>query len=189
MCLPDRVAGGLRLLFVGINPGLRSAEAGHHFAGRSNRFWRLLNESGLTREPIGYERDHLLPRWGYGLTNLVSRPTAGAGDLRAIDFSRGRVALIKKIHRYRPGVIALVGVTVYRRLVVDFLTSGGHRRGGRAEGARTRPVVKLGLQRERMEGADLFVLPNPSGRNTGVSYGRMLSAFRALKDHLDAGGR
>src|SRR5690348_8754158 len=75
--LRDRVAPGLRVLFVGINPGIRSATTGHHFAGYSNRFWKLLFASGLIPEPIGAEDDARLLEWGYGITNLVPRPTPG----------------------------------------------------------------------------------------------------------------
>ena len=79
--LPDRVRPPVRVLFVGINPGMRSAEVGHHFAGFSNRFWKLLYESGLVPEPIGPGDDVRLPEWGYGITNLVPRPTPGIDSL------------------------------------------------------------------------------------------------------------
>jgi TDG/mug DNA glycosylase family protein len=75
--LRDRISAGVRVLFVGINPGVRSALTGHHFAGFSNRFWKLLHESGLVPEPISYEDDDRLPEWGYGMTNIVPRPTPG----------------------------------------------------------------------------------------------------------------
>src|ERR1041385_6293764 len=80
--LRDRVRPPLRVLFVGINPGIRSAEIGHHFAGYSNRFWKLLFESGLVPEPMGTEDDGRLPEWGFGITNLVARPTPGIDTLR-----------------------------------------------------------------------------------------------------------
>lgn len=73
----DRIAPGVRVLFVGINPGMRSAAIGHHFAGYSNRFWKLLYESGLVPERIGTEDDGRLKEWGFGITNLVARPTPG----------------------------------------------------------------------------------------------------------------
>src|SRR5262245_41766262 len=80
--LRDRIRPGVRVLFVGINPGRRSAETGHHFAGYSNRFWKLLYESGLVPDPIGYLDDDRLPEFGYGITNIVPRPSAGMSDLR-----------------------------------------------------------------------------------------------------------
>ena len=77
------------MLFVGINPGIRSATIGHHFAGYSNRFWKLLFESGLVSEPIGTEDDNRLPEWGFGITNLVARPTPGIDTLRPAEYVTG----------------------------------------------------------------------------------------------------
>src|SRR4051794_36792622 len=78
--LADRIAPDLRVLFVGINPGVRSAQTGHHFAGFSNRFWKLLHESGLVPQPVTFEDDDRLTEWGYGITNLIARPTPGIDD-------------------------------------------------------------------------------------------------------------
>ena len=75
--LRDRIEPGVRVLFVGINPGMRSEAIGHHFAGYSNRFWKLLYESRLVPEPIRAEDDVRLPEWGFGMTNLIPRPTPG----------------------------------------------------------------------------------------------------------------
>ena len=115
--LRDRIEPGVRVLFVGINPGLRSAATGHHFAGYSNRFWKLLYESGLVDEPITYEQDDRLPQWGFGITNIVPRATAGIDELTPEDYRTGAAALLRKIRRYRPQVVALVGVTVWRALL------------------------------------------------------------------------
>src|ERR1043166_1665462 len=112
--LRDRIDAGVRVLFVGINPGIRSALTGHHFAGFSNRFWKLLYESGLVPEHIGYADDVRLPEWGYGITNIVPRPTPGIDTLEAHEYAAGRVRLRRKILRYKPAVVALVGVTVFR---------------------------------------------------------------------------
>src|SRR5436853_4339135 len=79
--LRDRIAPGVRVLFVGINPGIRSALTGHHFAGFSNRFWKLLYDAKLVPERITYEDDDRLPEWGYGITNIVPRPTASISTL------------------------------------------------------------------------------------------------------------
>src|SRR5688572_30424249 len=146
--LKDRIGPGMRVLFVGINPGLRSAAIGHHFAGYSNRFWKLLHESKLVPEPIGAEQDERLPEWGFGITNLVPRPTPGIDTLRPHEFADGVGALRRKVRRRRPEVVALVGVTLARVL----LDRGANQ-------------IALGLQRETFEGARVFVLPNPSGRN------------------------
>ena len=153
----------MRVLFVGINPGIRSAMTGHHFAGFSNRFWKLLFESGLVPERIGHEDDVRLPEWGYGITNVVPRATPGIDALDKEEYVVGRVRLRRKILRYRPEVVVAVGVTVFRALFPE-------RRG----------PVALGLQPERIGGSALFVLPNPSGRNANYSYDEMLEAFTAL---------
>lgn len=158
------------MLFVGINPGIRSALTGHHFAGYSNRFWKLLYDSGLVPERITYEDDDRLPEWGYGITNLVGRASAGIGELRPADYAEGRHVLVKKIRRLRPKIVALVGVTLYRAVF--------------PERARAGERVRLGLQPMTLEGARVFVLPNPSGRNANYSYQEMLAAFRALRRYL-----
>jgi TDG/mug DNA glycosylase family protein len=163
--LRDRVRRPVRVLFVGINPGYRSAAIGHHFAGYSNRFWKLLYDARLVPEPIGYRDDVRLPEWGFGITNLVPRATAGIDALRPDEYAAGARELRRKIRRWRPEVIAMVGVTVARMLLV-------RKPSGR---------VALGLQVESFEGARVFVLPNPSGRNANFSYQEMLAAFRALR--------
>src|SRR5712692_2351242 len=87
--LRDRVRPGVRVLFVGINPGIRSATIGHHFAGYSNRFWKLLHESTLVPEPIATEDDRRLPEWGFGITNLIARATPGIDTLRPDEYGWG----------------------------------------------------------------------------------------------------
>jgi TDG/mug DNA glycosylase family protein len=170
MALPplrDRIRPGVRVLFVGINPGVRSSLTGHHFAGYSNRFWKLLYESRLVRERITYEDDVRLPEWGYGITNIVARPSPGIDTLRPEEYVEGRARLRRKILRYRPDVVAAVGLTVFRALFP----------------ARNGPVA-LGIQPERIGGSAVFVLPNPSGRNANYSYARMLDAFTALRRYV-----
>lgn len=179
--LRDRIRPGVRVLFVGINPGVRSATVGHHFAGPSNRFWKLLYESGLVSERIGYEDDERLGEWGYGITNLVPRASPGIDDLRPAEYTAGWRALERKIRKYKPAVVALVGVTLYRA-ILPLVDAGSAAASGRA--AR----VQLGLQRVSIRGAQVFVLPNPSGRNANFSYGEMLTAFRNLARHLSATG-
>src|SRR5947208_2246326 len=87
--LRDRIRPGLRVLFVGINPGVRSAITGHHFAGYSNRFWKLLCDSRLAPELITYQDDDRLTEWGLGITNLIARPTPGINDLRPVEYLEG----------------------------------------------------------------------------------------------------
>jgi double-stranded uracil-DNA glycosylase len=169
--LPDHIQPGLRILFVGINPGLRSAAVGHHFAGYSNRFWKLLFDAKLVPEPLRPEQDWRLPEWGLGLTNIIKRPSAGIDRLTPREYAAGKKRLLAIVKRYRPQVIALLGVTIYRQLF---------------PAAATTPV-KLGIQPNTFAGIPLFVLPNPSGRNAHYSYTAMLKAFRTLR--LEAGSQ
>ena len=163
--LRDRIRPDVRVLFVGINPGIRSALTGHHFAGFSNRFWKLLYESGLVPVRIGYEEDDRLPEWGFGITNIVPRATPGIDTLEKEEYVAGRARLRRKILRYRPEIVAAVGVTVFRAMFPE-------RRG----------PVSLGLQHEHIGGSAVFVLPNPSGRNANYSYKEMLAAYSSLAD-------
>src|SRR6187431_3240057 len=99
--LRDRIAPGVRVLFVGINPGVRSALTGHHFAGFSNRFWRLLHDSGLVPEPVTFQDDDRLPGWGFGITNVVARATPGIDSLRPDEYREGTRTLLRKVNRFR----------------------------------------------------------------------------------------
>ena len=166
------------MLFVGINPGIRSAAIGHHFAGYSNRFWKLLYDSTLVPEPIATEDDGRLPEWGFGITNLIARATPGIDTLRPEEYVAGVAVLRRKVRRWKPALVAFVGVSVYRAV---FGKAGGRPGGqpGGKQGGRQGRVV-LGLQRETFEGARVFVLPNPSGRNANFTYAEMLAAFKAL---------
>lgn len=163
--LTDRVRPGVRVLFVGINPGVRSALTNHHFAGHSNRFWKVLFEAGLVPEPITFEDDDRLHEWGFGVTNLIPRPTPGIDTLTADDYAAGLVRLRRKVRRWKPAIVAFVGVTLYRYIF----------------GIRSSTRVTAGLQRELFEGARVFALPNPSGRNANFSYEQMVEAFASLK--------
>jgi len=169
--LKDRIRPGLSILFVGINPGVRSALTGHHFAGFSNRFWKLLHESGLTPQPLTYGHDDLLPTWNLGITNLIARPTPGISDLGREEYVEGWKVLERKIRKFRPKVVALVGVTVYRAVLPLVHASSV---------AIERNV--LGPQPIDVHGATFFVLPNPSGRNANFTYREMLDAYIALRE-------
>src|SRR3954463_3913505 len=162
--LRDCIRPGVAVLFVGINPGVRSSQTGHHFAGYSNRFWKLLFESGLVPEPIGHEDERRLPEWGFGITNIVARPTPGIDSLRREEYVAGRAALVRKVRRYHPRIVALIGVTVFRAMFPE-----------------RKDAVRLGLQRERLADAEVFVLPNPSGRNANFTYAEMLAAYSSLR--------
>jgi TDG/mug DNA glycosylase family protein len=161
--LRDAVRPDLAVLFVGINPGMRSAAIGHHFAGYSNRFWPLLFESGLVSERLRAEDDERLPEWGLGVTNLVPRATPGMDTIARAEYTAGLVVLRRKVRRLRPAIVAFVGVSLYRFVF-----------------RKTGPVAP-GAAPERFEDARVFVVPNPSGRNANFRYAEMLDAFVALR--------
>ncbi len=150
-CVPDVLTPRPRVLFVGINPGLRSAETGHHFAGRGNPFWRLVHASGLTPVLLAPEEDQRLADYGLALTNLCHRPTRAASELSKRELDAGVRDLRLRIPALSPRVVAFVGLSVYQRFF-DLKTSGGA--GKKPETL----ACKEGL-------ATLFALPNPSGLN------------------------
>jgi double-stranded uracil-DNA glycosylase len=146
MPLKDVMIDRPRILFVGINPGLRSEAIGHHFGGPANPFWRLLHASGLTPVLLKPEEDRRLKEFGLALTNLCPRASRQASELSAAELAAGKIALARKIRRVRPRLVALVGVSIYKAF---FPTGPG--------GA--------GPKDEYIADAPLFVLPNPSGLN------------------------
>jgi TDG/mug DNA glycosylase family protein len=162
--LPDHLRRGLKLVIVGFNPGERSARVGHYYAGRGNLFWPLLYEAGLVPEPLEYEDDIRLLGFGIGLTDLVKRPSAGIEDVRREDWLEGRVLLANKLEQFQPKVIAFNGKLAFEKF------SG-------------RPC-KLGLQKDRLYGARVFVLPSTSGQNV-LARGQKLRYFRKLAALLE----
>ena len=162
--LPARLCVRPRILFVGINPSLRSAEVGHHFAGPGNPFWRLLHAAKLVPEPFTCEDDARLPACGFALTNICPRPTRAASELTPDEFTAGRGQLARLIARLKPEVVAFVGVTVYRAFF----------------GPRVSPGA--GPKPERIGDARVFVVPNPSGLNAAYpGFDDKLVWFRRLK--------
>jgi double-stranded uracil-DNA glycosylase len=145
--LVDRLGPRPRILFVGINPSLRSAEVGHHFASPGNPFWRLLFAARLIPAAFTYRDDARLPSCGLALTNIVPRPTRAAAELTRAEYAAGRARLARLIRRVRPRTVAFVGVTVYRAFFGPAANPGP------------------GAKPERIGDARVFVLPNPSGLN------------------------
>jgi double-stranded uracil-DNA glycosylase len=163
--VPDVLAPGLRLVFCGINPGLRSAAAGAHFANARNDFWRLLHDAGFTPRPFEPAEQHALLELGLGLTNVAHRTTRGSGELRRADFAGASERLATMAAELAPSGIAFVGKAAY-------------------QGAfRERP--DLGLQSRRLGETWLFVLPSTSPANAAVPYDERLRWFRNLREHLD----
>ena len=150
------------MLFCGINPGLYSAATGHHFARPGNRFWPALYAAGFTSRLVHPSEQLLLLEAGYGLTNLVARATAGAAELAPAEFVAGRRRLAAKVRRYRPRVIAFLGMGAYRH-------------------AFEAPHAPLGEQPERFEGARVWVLPSPSGLNAAYQLDALVRLLRRLK--------
>lgn len=162
----DVVAPGLRVLFVGINPGLYTAATGHHFARPGNRFWPALHAAGYSDRLLHpAEQRELLAR-GYGITNLVNRATATADELDPAEFIAGRKRLAVKVRRLRPRVVAFLGVGAYCH----------------AFGV---PRAAIGEQGVRFEGARVWLLPNPSGLNANYQLPALVALFRTLKRATD----
>jgi double-stranded uracil-DNA glycosylase len=160
--VPDVIAHGLQLLFCGINPGLYTAAVGHHFARPGNRFWPALHAGGFTARIVAPWEERELLELGLGITNLVARATATAAELSPAELVAGRRRLERKVARYRPAWVAVLGVGAYR---------AGFRR----------PAARLGRQPERLGPARLWVLPNPSGLNAHHQLRDLAAAFADLR--------
>jgi len=159
--LPDIIAARLDVLFCGINPGMAAAAAGHHFVGRSNRFWQVIHRAGFTPEQISAEEDQTLLRYGCGITSVVRRPTAGADELSPEEFALAAGEFGSKIALHAPHFVAFLGKVAYAGLT----------------GQRT---IDWGPQTARMHGAAVWVLPNPSGRNRAFTLDRLVGAYHDL---------
>lgn len=113
--IPDHLQEGLKILFVGFNPSIRSSETGHHFANPTNRFWKILYEAGLTPRKFAPAEDSELLTLGYGLTNIVARPTKEAAEISKVEYAEGAALLQEKIRKYKPAVVCFVGKGVYQQ--------------------------------------------------------------------------
>jgi TDG/mug DNA glycosylase family protein len=163
--IPDVIAPGLRVLFCGINPGLYSGAVGHHFARPGNRFWKALHGSGFTDRVLSPFDDATLVARGLGITNLCPRTTARAEELTPAELKAGARTLATKVRRYRPRVLAILGVGAFRA-------------------AFSRPAAVLGRQPEELEGAAVWVLPNPSGLNAHYALAALVHQFQGLRDGM-----
>jgi double-stranded uracil-DNA glycosylase len=160
--LPDLLAADLDVLFCGINPALGSARMGHHFASRSNRFWRVLHLAGFTPHVILPEHDHTILEHGYGLTAAVDRPTVRADELASHEFLQSAATLKRKIRRYSPRYLAFLGKPAFIALF------------------RQRDV-RWGRQSVTFGGASVWILPNPSGLNRSFQLDDLVAAYRELR--------
>ena len=160
--LPDVIAPNLRVLFCGINPGLYTAAVGHHFARPGNRFWPALHRSGFTERLLPPFEERELLASGLGISNVVPHATASAAELTNEDFIKGGRALTRKIKRYKPRVVAILGVGAYRQ-------------------AFAKPKATVGEQDERIHAARVWVLPNPSGLNANYQLPDLVRLFIELR--------
>jgi len=168
--IPDVLAGGLRVVFAGINPGLYSAATGHHFARPGNRFWPALHRSGFTPRQFRPDEQDQLLALGLGITNVAPRATARAAELSPAELREGALALQDKMARFRPQWLAVLGVTVYR-------TAFGY------------PGAIVGPQAAPLGPARVWVLPNPSGLNAHWTPAALAGEFARLRlEAIDPSG-
>jgi TDG/mug DNA glycosylase family protein len=163
--VPDVIAKGLRVLWCGINPGLYSSWSGHHFARPGNRFWPALFNSGFTPRLVRPDQEHELLRLKYGITNLVERATLASGELSREELVAGGRILENKIGKFRPRSVGILGVSAYRL-------------------AFSQPEAKVGPQPERVAGALVWVLPNPSGLNAHFTPKALVKLFKEFRLNL-----
>jgi len=162
--VPDLIAPGLDVLFCGINPGLYSGAVKHHFARPGNRFWPALHLAGFTPHELSPFAERELLDLGLGITNIVNRTTARADELTTDELRRGAANLKRKVKRYQPRVLAILGISAFRD----------------AFGV---PKATFGPQRERIHDTELWVLPNPSGLNAHFQLDRLVAVFSELRAH------
>lgn len=160
--VPDVIAPRLHVLFCGINPGLYSGWAGHHFARPGNRFWPALFAAGFTDRLLRPDEEYELLGRGYGITNLVERATLASDELSRQELQSGGAALVGKVNRYRPRAVAILGVSAYRLAFES-------------------PRAKVGAQSEKIGKAILWVLPNPSGLNAHFTPKVLAKVFRQFR--------
>jgi TDG/mug DNA glycosylase family protein len=164
--IPDLIAPDLKVLFIGINPGLWSAAVGRHFGNPANRLWPTLHAAGFTPRRLQPEDADELLALGYGITNVVNRATATAAEITNDELRAAAPALAEKIARYRPRVAAFLGLSAYRT-------------------AFARPKARVGPQPERLGGVPVWLLPNPSGLNAHYQMPDLIRLYGALRASLD----
>ena len=157
----------LSVLFCGINPGLYSGATGFHFARPGNRFWKVLHLAGFTDRQLDPSEEHELLALGYGITSLVSRTTASADELSKEEFAKGGQLLLRKIKKFHPRILAVLGIGAYRS-------------------AFGLPRAPVGLQAETINETETWLLPNPSGLNANYQIDSLVELFKELKKAASA---
>lgn len=165
LTLPDILREGLDILFVGINPGLKSARVGHYYAGPGNLFWRCLEKSGLTPVLLRPDEDRRVLEFGLGITDCVKRASRSASDVRRGEFRESAPALAAKIERHRPRIVCFNGLMGYRS-AID-------------------PLAELGEQPGSLGGARVFVVPSTSAANAGFTRQERTEWFVRLRQLRD----
>jgi len=156
------IAPNLSVLFCGINPGLYTAAVGHHFARPGNRFWRVLHEAGFTDNLLSPFQDGTLLASGIGITNLVARATATAGELGSSELREGARLLEAKVVAMQPRMVAMLGMQAFR-------TAFGF------------PAARPGLQSALMGRAHVRLLPNTSGLQAHYQLADLVALFKELR--------
>jgi len=172
--LPDYLRTGLDIVSVGLNPSLPSVRDGFYFANPRNRFWRALNSSGLVNEPLepGIAAMTILYRkYAMGFTDVVKRPTAGGGELRAADYRKWAPRLQQKLMRYQPAIVWFHG----KQAIRNYLSYGPG----------LKCAIEWGEQSFRVGTAAVFVSPNPSPANAAYSLEDLNAWYRRLKEFRD----
>lgn len=159
--LRDILAPGLSVIFCGLNPGLGAAREQRHFVNRSNRFWRVLHQSGFTAEQLDPSEDSRILQYGCGLTTVVTRPTVSAQEVKRHEYLDAAGALRTKIEQFAPRYVAFLGKAAFAAI------------SGRRE-------IAWGAQEERFGGVPVWVLPNTSGLNRAFSLAQLVQAFGEL---------
>jgi double-stranded uracil-DNA glycosylase len=165
--VPDVIAPNLSVLFCGINPGLYTAAVGHHFARPGNRFWPALSQACFTHELLSPFDERQLLKDGYGITNVVQRATASADVLTVSELQNGGKQLARKVRRYKPKILAVLGLGAYRA-------------------AFNQPKATIGRQEDRIGETILWALPNPSGLNAHYQQADLTLLFKKLKAVADS---
>ena len=166
--VPDIIAPRLRVLFCGINPSVYSAVVRHHFARPGNRFWPTLHRAGFTPRLLRPDEEQELLNYGYGITNIVERATVAAAELTPGELAIGGQQLRNKVERYRPQVLAVLGISAYRH-------------------AFNLPRAVLGQQPETIGTTRVFVLPNPSGLNAHYTPADLARVYGEFRQTVEAG--
>lgn len=157
--LTDIITTNLSVIFCGINPGLKSSNDGHHFSGKSNRFWKVLHQSGFTPYEVEAVNDTSILDFGYGLTTAVARATSRADELSKEEFNDALESFTNKIMEFQPKYLAFLGKAAYKAF------------------SKKKEII-WGHQPEDFCGAKVWVLPNTSGLNRGFSIDQLVTYYK-----------